>query len=55
MSDCLAMEDARSRAGGLLVQSREPPSIWVFGRGQIPLPGASRRDSGQFSMLPPAT
>ena len=30
----------------LLVQSREPPSIWVFGRGQIPLPGASRRDSG---------
>jgi YVTN family beta-propeller protein len=30
----------------LLVQSREPPSVWVFGRGQIPLPGASRRDSG---------
>ncbi len=30
----------------LLVQSREPPSVWVFGRGQIPLPGVSRRDSG---------
>ncbi|MEO5727124.1 MAG: cytochrome-c peroxidase, partial [Byssovorax sp.] len=30
----------------LLVQSREPPSIWVLGRGQIPLPGESRRDSG---------
>lgn len=30
----------------LLVQSREPPSVWVFGRGQIPLPGESRRDSG---------
>ncbi|MFS8065879.1 MAG: YncE family protein, partial [Byssovorax sp.] len=30
----------------LLVQSREPPSVWVLGRGQIPLPGESRRDSG---------
>lgn len=32
--------------GHLLVQSREPPSVWVLGRGQIPLPGESRRDSG---------
>ena len=30
----------------LLVQSREPPSVWVFGRGLITLPGVSRRDSG---------
>jgi YVTN family beta-propeller protein len=32
--------------GRLLVQTREPPSVWVFGSGQIPLPGESRRDSG---------
>jgi hypothetical protein len=33
-------------AGRLLVQSREPPSVWVVGVGEIPLPGVTRRDSG---------
>ncbi|MEP7125220.1 MAG: c-type cytochrome [Byssovorax sp.] len=37
---------AYDAAGELLVQTREPPSVWIFGRGQIPLPGESRRDSG---------
>jgi hypothetical protein len=34
-------------AGQLLVQSEEPPSVWVLGRGAIALTSAeSRRDSG---------
>lgn len=41
--------------GRLLVQTREPPSVWVFARGQIPLPGEDRRDSGHelFHSTPP--
>ena len=37
---------AYDAAGQLVVQTREPPSVWVFGRGAIPLPGETRRDIG---------
>jgi hypothetical protein len=37
---------AYNAAGQLVVQTREPPSVWVFGRGAIALPGENRRDSG---------